>query len=79
MLPNPKHTFTQRSRLCVDPGGLGFSSPSPEPQDTIHETEDVEEALKGAHLDGPYVMAAHSAGAYVAIRSPISTEGPWSE
>ena len=44
------------------------SSPSPEPQDAIHKTEDLEEALKGAHLDGPYVMVAHSIGAYVALR-----------
>jgi pimeloyl-ACP methyl ester carboxylesterase len=62
-------TLSRKTRVCAwDPAGLGFSSPSPEPQDTIHETEDLEEALKGAHLEGPYVMVAHSAGAYVAIR-----------
>jgi len=61
--------LSRRTRVCAwDPAGLGFSSPSPEPQDAVHETEDLEEALKGAHLDGPYVMVAHSAGAYVALR-----------
>ena len=61
--------LSRRTRVCAwDPAGLGFSSPSPEPQDAVHETEDLEEALKVAHLDGPYVMVAHSAGAYVAIR-----------
>ena len=61
--------LSRRTRVCAwDPAGLGFSSPSPEPQDAIHETEDLEEALKVAHVDGPYVMVAHSAGAYVAIR-----------
>jgi pimeloyl-ACP methyl ester carboxylesterase len=61
--------LSRRTRVCAwDPAGLGFSSPSTEPQDTVHETEDLEEALKVAHLDCPYVMVAHSAGAYVAIR-----------
>jgi pimeloyl-ACP methyl ester carboxylesterase len=61
--------LSRRTRVCAwDPAGLGFSSPSPEPQDAVHETEDLEEALKGAQLDGPYVMVAHSAGAYVALR-----------
>ncbi|MGA8026652.1 MAG: alpha/beta hydrolase [Bryobacteraceae bacterium] len=61
--------LSRRTRVCAwDPAGLGFSSPSPEPQDVIHKTEDLEEALKGAHLDGPYVMVAHSLGAYVALR-----------
>jgi pimeloyl-ACP methyl ester carboxylesterase len=60
--------LSRRTRVCAwDPAGLGFSSPSPEPQDAINETEDLEQALKGAHLGGPYVMVAHSAGAYVAL------------
>ena len=61
--------LSRQTRVCAwDPAGLGFSSPSLEPQDAVHETEDLEEALKAAHIDGPYVMVAHSAGAYVAIR-----------
>lgn len=61
--------LSRRTRVCSwDPAGLGFSSPSPELQDAVHETEDLEQTFKGAHLDGPYVMVAHSAGAYVALR-----------
>ncbi len=57
-----------RTRVCAwDPAGLGFSSPSPEPQDSVHQTEDLEKALKAANLDDSYVMVAHSAGAYAAI------------
>lgn len=60
--------LSHTTRVCAwDPAGLGFSSPSPEPQDAIHKTEDLEEALKGAHIGGSYVMVAHSAGAYVAL------------
>ena len=62
-------SLSHRARVCTwDPAGLGFSRSSPEPQDAIHESEDLAEALKGAHVDGPYVMVAHSAGAYVALR-----------
>ena len=46
--------LSRRTCVCAwDPAGLGFSSPSPDPQDAIHKTEDLEEALRGAHLDGP--------------------------
>ena len=63
-----QNSLSRRTRVCAwDPAGLGFSSPSPEPQDAVHKTEDLEEALKGAHVDGPYVMVAHSNGAYVAL------------
>jgi pimeloyl-ACP methyl ester carboxylesterase len=69
-------SLSHRTRVCAwDPAGLGFSSPSPEPQDTVHETEDLEEALKVAHVDGPYVMVAHSAGAYVAIQFADQHQG----
>ena len=61
--------LSRRTRVCAwDPAGLGFSSPSPELEDAFHVTEDLDEALKRANLDGPYVMVAHSAAAYVALR-----------
>lgn len=60
--------LSHTTRVCAwDPAGLGFSSPSPDPQDAVHETEDLEEALKGAQVAGPYVMVAHSAGAFVTL------------
>lgn len=35
-------SLSHRTRVCAwDPAGLGFSSSSPEPQDAIHETEDL--------------------------------------
>ena len=61
-------TISHATRVCAwDPAGLGFSSPSPEPQDAVHEVQDLETALKTDRLSGPYVMVAHSAGAFVAI------------
>jgi pimeloyl-ACP methyl ester carboxylesterase len=60
---------SRATRVCAwDPAGLGFSSPSPEPQDAFNEAKDLETVLKVARVDGPYVMVAHSAGAFVAIR-----------
>ena len=60
--------LSHTNRVCAwDPAGLGFSSPGPDPQDAVHKTEDLEEALQGAHVDGPYVMVGHSAGAFVAL------------
>ena len=60
---------SRETRVCAwDPAGLGFSDPSPEPQDAFNETEDLEKVLKVAGVDGPYVMVAHSAGGFVAIR-----------
>lgn len=61
--------LSRKTRVCAwDPAGLGFSSPSAEPQDAIHQTEDLEKSLEAAHVNGPYVTVAHSAGAYIAIR-----------
>lgn len=61
--------LAKRTRVCAwDRAGYGFSSPSPEPQDIVHTTEDLERALKSAGILGPYVMVGHSLGAYEALR-----------
>lgn len=61
--------LAKRTRACAwDRAGYGFSSPSPEPQDIVHTTEDLERALKTAGIRGPYVMVGHSLGAYEALR-----------
>jgi pimeloyl-ACP methyl ester carboxylesterase len=61
--------IAERTRVCAwDPAGTGFSSPSPEPQDTVHITQDLERALKSAGIAGPYVMVGHSLGGYVSLR-----------
>jgi pimeloyl-ACP methyl ester carboxylesterase len=63
--PSLAHTM----RVCAwDSPGFGFSSPSAEPQDAVHLTQDLEQTLKAAKIDGPYLMVGHSAGAYVALR-----------
>lgn len=61
--------LAHRTRICAwDPAGYGFSSPSPQPQDVVHTTEDLWRALKRGGIDGPYVMVASSLGAYDALR-----------
>jgi pimeloyl-ACP methyl ester carboxylesterase len=61
--------LARSTRVCAwDPAGFGFSSPSSEPQDTVHLTEDLEQTLKEANVAGPYLMVGHSAGAFVALR-----------
>jgi pimeloyl-ACP methyl ester carboxylesterase len=62
-------TLARSTRVCAwDPAGFGFSSASSEPQDAVHLTEDLEQTLKAADVDGPYLMVGHSAGAFVALR-----------
>jgi pimeloyl-ACP methyl ester carboxylesterase len=61
--------LAERTRTCGwDRAGHGFSSPSPDPQDTAHTTRDLERALKKAGIAGPYVMVSHSLGAYESLR-----------
>lgn len=61
--------LARSTRVCAwDPAGFGFSSPSSEPQDAVHLTEDLEQTLKEADVAGPYLMVGHSAGAFVALR-----------
>jgi pimeloyl-ACP methyl ester carboxylesterase len=57
------------TRVCAwDRAGAGFSSPSPETQDIVHTTEDLEQALQKAGIRGPYVMVGHSLGAFESLR-----------
>ncbi len=61
--------LAHRTRTCAwDPAGFGFSGPSPEPQDTVHATLDLERVLKAAGVQGPYVVVGHSLGGYIALR-----------
>jgi pimeloyl-ACP methyl ester carboxylesterase len=61
--------LARSTRVCAwDAAGFGFSSPSSEPQDAVHLTEDLEQTLKEANVAGPYLMVGHSAGAFVALR-----------
>jgi pimeloyl-ACP methyl ester carboxylesterase len=61
--------LAERTRVCAwDRAGYGFSSPSPEPQDIVHTTADLERALKTGGIAGPYVMVGHSLGAFESLR-----------
>jgi pimeloyl-ACP methyl ester carboxylesterase len=61
--------LADRTQVCAwDRAGYGFSSPSPEPQDTVHTTADLERALKKAGIAGPYVMVGISLGAFESLR-----------
>ncbi len=61
--------LAERTRVCAwDRAGSGFSSPSPERQDIVHTTADLERALKGASIRGPFVMVGHSLGGYESLR-----------
>jgi pimeloyl-ACP methyl ester carboxylesterase len=61
--------LAERTRVCAwDRAGYGFSSPSAEPQDIVHTTKDLEQALMRAGIRGPYVMVGHSLGAYESLR-----------
>lgn len=62
-------TLAKRTRVCAwDRAGFGFSSPSPDPQDIVHTTDDLERALKGAGIGGPYIVVGHSLGGFEALR-----------
>lgn len=61
--------LAKRTRVCAwDRAGSGFSSPSPDPQDIVHTTQDLERALKIADVRAPYVMVGNSLGAYESLR-----------
>ncbi len=60
--------IARKTRVCGwDRPGYGFSSPSPEPQDTAHTTADLEAALKVAGIRGPYILVGHSLGGYESL------------
>ena len=66
---NVQLPLAEQTRVCSwDRAGWGFSSPSSEPQDTLHTTSDLERALKEARITGPYVMVGHSLGALESLR-----------
>ena len=52
--------IARQTKVCAwDRAGNGFSGASAEPQDVAHTEADLERALKGAGLAGPFVMVAH--------------------
>jgi pimeloyl-ACP methyl ester carboxylesterase len=51
--------------VSYDRAGLGWSDPSPVPQDTQQSARDLHAALQAANIQGPYVVAGHSYGGLV--------------
>ena len=65
---NVQAPIARETRVCAwDRAGFGFSDPSSAPQDVSHTTIDLEEALKRAKIDGPYVLVGHSMGGYESL------------
>ena len=55
--------LARTTRVCaIDRAGYGFSDPGPLPRDAAAETTDLEQALKAAHMSGPYILVGHSFG-----------------
>lgn len=53
------------TRTCAwDRAGFGLSDGDAAAQTVVRTTDDLERALKGAGIKGPYIMVGHSAGAH---------------
>jgi pimeloyl-ACP methyl ester carboxylesterase len=53
------------TRVCsYDRPGLGWSDPSSGPRDSVHVAALVEDLLKRAHVEGPFILVGHSFGGY---------------
>lgn len=51
------------TRVCAyDRAGYGFSEPGPQPRDGAAIARDLDEALRNAGIEGPFVVVGHSAG-----------------
>src|SRR5215216_5802907 len=51
------------TRVCAyDRAGMGWSEMSPDPRDAEQITSELHTLLKGAGIDGPYVLVGHSLG-----------------
>jgi pimeloyl-ACP methyl ester carboxylesterase len=57
--------IAQRTRVCAwDRAGFGYSDASNAPQSAAATEDDLEKTLSSAHVAGPYLLVAHSAGSY---------------
>lgn len=56
--------LARTTRTCsYDRAGYGFSDPGPLPRDGAAAARDLDQLLQAAGVEGPYVVAGHSAGA----------------
>jgi pimeloyl-ACP methyl ester carboxylesterase len=57
----------ETNRVCVyDRAGYGWSDPGPQPRTALREAGELDTLLSRAHVPQPYLLAAHSYGAYIA-------------
>lgn len=62
--PKLQPLIAAKTRVCsYDRAGYGFSDPGPLPRHGAAIARDLDNALRAAHLPGPYVVVGHSAGA----------------
>ncbi len=55
--------LASKYRVCAyDRAGYGFSDPGPEPRDGAAIARDLDQGLKAASLQGPFIVVGHSAG-----------------
>lgn len=53
----------RRYRACAyDRAGYGFSDLGPLPRDGAAVAKDLDDGLRAAHIDGPFILVGHSAG-----------------
>jgi pimeloyl-ACP methyl ester carboxylesterase len=55
--------LAKTTRVCAyDRAGMGWSEPGPEPRDARQISSELHTLLKGASIEGPYVLVGHSYG-----------------
>lgn len=72
--------LSRTTRVCAyDRAGYGFSDPGPLPRDGADIARDLDQALTGARIAGPFVVVGHSAGGLYArlfaARRPNDVKG----
>ena len=56
-------TLARTTRVCsYDRAGSGFSDPGPLPRDGAAIARDLDQALRAAKIQGPFIVTGHSAG-----------------
>ncbi|WP_296598964.1 alpha/beta hydrolase [Phenylobacterium sp.] len=72
--------LSRTTRVCAyDRAGMGFSDAGPDPRDGASIARDLDNALRTARIDGPFIVVGHSAGGLYArlfaARRPDDVQG----
>ena len=61
-------------RVCsYDRAGMGWSEMGPEPRDAKQISSELHTLLKGANIEGPYVLVGHRLGGCTGKRTPTGS------